>query len=156
MVDQRTRNRFEPILAEFRKAIAHHRAAGATEQRIQDILAASIRLRFSKCAILIFALGCVTSSAKPLCYHPSSPNIRRARRYIDLVAGLVKNAIAILVLVALVLGHRWIWLIAFFSAGAVSLFAAFASIIYLQILATIGFFFLCLTCWVFMVAISRS
>jgi hypothetical protein len=44
MVDQKTRNRFEPILAEFRKAIAHHRAAGATERRIQDILAASIRL----------------------------------------------------------------------------------------------------------------
>jgi hypothetical protein len=31
------------VLAEFRKGIAHHRAAGATEERIRQILSASIR-----------------------------------------------------------------------------------------------------------------
>jgi hypothetical protein len=45
----------------------------------------------------------------------------------------VENAIALLVLVSVVLGHRWVWVIAFFIAGAASLFATFASIIYLQI-----------------------
>jgi hypothetical protein len=33
----------EHVLAEFRKGIAHHRAAGATEERIRQILSASIR-----------------------------------------------------------------------------------------------------------------
>ena len=34
----------ELVLAEFRKGIAHHRAEGATEERIRQILSASIRL----------------------------------------------------------------------------------------------------------------
>jgi hypothetical protein len=33
----------ELVLAEFRKGIAHHRAEGATEGRIRQILSASIR-----------------------------------------------------------------------------------------------------------------
>jgi hypothetical protein len=41
----------------------------------------------------------------------------------------VENAIALLVLVSVVLGQRWVWVIAFFIAGAASLFATFASII---------------------------
>ena len=44
MIDQKARDRFELILAEFRKVIAHHRAEGATEERIKNILTASIRL----------------------------------------------------------------------------------------------------------------
>ena len=32
------------VLAEFRKGIAHHRAKGATEERIKQILSASVRL----------------------------------------------------------------------------------------------------------------
>ena len=32
------------VLAEFRKGIAHHRAEGATEERIKQILSASVRL----------------------------------------------------------------------------------------------------------------
>ena len=44
MLDQKAKERLQPILAEFRKGIAHHRAAGATEQRIKNIVAASIRL----------------------------------------------------------------------------------------------------------------
>jgi hypothetical protein len=34
----------ELVLAEFRTGIAHHRAEGATEERIRQILSASIRL----------------------------------------------------------------------------------------------------------------
>jgi hypothetical protein len=44
MIDQKARDHFEPILAEFRKGIARHRAKGATEERIKNILSASIRL----------------------------------------------------------------------------------------------------------------
>ena len=69
---------------------------------------------------------------------------------------IVENAIALLMLVSVVLGRRWIWVIAFFIAGAASLFATFASLIYFQILAAVSFPFLCLTCWVIMVSISRS
>jgi hypothetical protein len=68
----------------------------------------------------------------------------------------VENAIALLMLVSVVLGQRWVWVIAFFIAGATSLFATFASIIYFQILAAVSFLFLWLTCWVIMVSISRS
>jgi hypothetical protein len=68
----------------------------------------------------------------------------------------VENAIAILVLVSVVLGQRWVWAIAFFIAGIASLFATFASIIYLQILAAASFLFVWLICWVIMVAMSRS
>jgi hypothetical protein len=67
----------------------------------------------------------------------------------------VENAIALLVLVSVV-QQRWVWVIALFIAGAASLFATFASIIYLQILAAVSFLFLWLICWGIMVAISRS
>ena len=68
----------------------------------------------------------------------------------------MENAIALLMLVSVVLGQRWVWVIAFFVAGAASLFATFASLIYLQILAAVSFLFLWLSCWVIMVSISRS
>jgi hypothetical protein len=67
----------------------------------------------------------------------------------------VENAIAILILVSVMLGQRWVWVIAFFIAGAASLFATFASLIYFQILAAVSFLFLWLSCWVIMVSISR-
>jgi hypothetical protein len=54
----------------------------------------------------------------------------------------VENAIALLVLVSVVLGQRWVWVIAFFIAGAAPLFATFASILYLQILVAMSFLFL--------------
>jgi hypothetical protein len=44
MIDSKTKKRFEPILAEFRRGIALHRAEGATEERIRQILGASIWL----------------------------------------------------------------------------------------------------------------
>ena len=68
----------------------------------------------------------------------------------------MEDAIALLILVSVMLGQRWVWVIAFFIAGAAFLFATFASLIYFQILAAVSFLFLCLTCWVIMVSISRS
>jgi hypothetical protein len=59
-------------------------------------------------------------------------------------------------LVSVVLGQRWVWVITFFIAGAASLFATLASITYLQILAAVSFLFLWLICWVIMVSVSRS
>ena len=44
MIDQKAKEHLELILAEFRKGIAHHRAEGATEERIKQILSASLRL----------------------------------------------------------------------------------------------------------------
>ena len=38
----------EPVLAEFRTGIAHHRAQGATEQRIRQILGEAIWLAFQQ------------------------------------------------------------------------------------------------------------
>ena len=69
---------------------------------------------------------------------------------------IVENAIALLMLVSVVLGRRWIWVIAFFIAGAASLFATLASILYLQTIAAVSFLGLWLICWVTMVSISRS
>ena len=68
----------------------------------------------------------------------------------------MENAIALLVLVSVVLGQRWVWVVAFFLAGAASLFATFASIIYLQILAAVSFLLLWLICWVIMVAMKND
>ena len=44
----RTTNKksLEAVLAEFRRGIAHHRAQGATEERIKQILGESIWLAF--------------------------------------------------------------------------------------------------------------
>jgi hypothetical protein len=69
---------------------------------------------------------------------------------------IVENAIALLMLVSVVLGRRWIWVIAFFIAGAALLFATLASILYLQTIAAVIFLGLWLMCWVIMVSISRS
>ena len=44
MIDEKTKARFEPVIAEFRRGIAFHRAAGATEQCIRQLLGASIWL----------------------------------------------------------------------------------------------------------------
>jgi hypothetical protein len=43
-MDARAKQSLEIVLAEFRRGIAHHRAQGATEERIRQILSASIRL----------------------------------------------------------------------------------------------------------------
>jgi hypothetical protein len=48
MIDEKAKEGFEPILAEFRRGIAHHRAAGVTEERIRQILGESIWLAFQQ------------------------------------------------------------------------------------------------------------
>jgi hypothetical protein len=69
----------------------------------------------------------------------------------------MENAVAfgILALVILLLAQPWIWVIIFFLAGAASLIAAFASIIYSEMLLAAGFLLLWLICWGIMVAISN-
>ena len=44
----RDKKSLEPVLAEFRTGIAHHRAQGATEQRIRQILGEAIWLAFQQ------------------------------------------------------------------------------------------------------------
>lgn len=43
-MDQKAKKSLEVVVAEFRKGVAYHRAEGATEERIRQILSASIRL----------------------------------------------------------------------------------------------------------------
>ena len=43
-MDANAKKSLELVLAEFRRGIEHHRAEGATEERIRQILSASIRL----------------------------------------------------------------------------------------------------------------
>ena len=42
-MDANAKKSLELVLAEFRRGIEHHRAVGATEERIMQILSASIR-----------------------------------------------------------------------------------------------------------------
>jgi hypothetical protein len=44
MIDKKAKQRFLPVLEEFRRGIAHHRAEGATEERIRQLLGASMWL----------------------------------------------------------------------------------------------------------------
>jgi hypothetical protein len=43
--------------------------------------------------------------------------------------------------------QRWLWVLVFFVAGLASCFAMLASIIHLQILGAVSFFFLMAVCW---------
>jgi hypothetical protein len=47
-MDAKAKKSLEAVLVEFRKGIAHHRAAGATDERIKHILGASIWLAFQQ------------------------------------------------------------------------------------------------------------
>ena len=70
----------------------------------------------------------------------------------------MENAIAfgVLALIILLLTQRWVWATIFFLGGAASLFAAFVSIIYSEILVAIGFLFLWLFLWTLMVRIPQN
>jgi hypothetical protein len=78
MIDPKARNRFKPILAEFRKGIAHHRALGATEERIKQILSASLRLALQQvedpelCAWLCDEFSKAAHVAPIVTNHPAS------------------------------------------------------------------------------------
>jgi hypothetical protein len=43
-MDAKAKKSLDIVLAEFRRGIAHHRSQGASEERIRQILSASIRL----------------------------------------------------------------------------------------------------------------
>ena len=62
----RDKKSLEPVLAEFRTGIAHHRAEGATEQRIRQLLGEAIWLAFQQVKDRTFGLGSAMSSAKLL------------------------------------------------------------------------------------------
>ena len=44
MIDSKTKERFSPVIAEFRTGIAHHRAEGADEALIKRLLGEAIWL----------------------------------------------------------------------------------------------------------------
>jgi hypothetical protein len=47
-MDAKAKKSLEAVLTEFRRGIAHHRAAGGTEERIRQILGESIWLAFQQ------------------------------------------------------------------------------------------------------------
>jgi hypothetical protein len=47
-MDAKAKKSLEAVLAEFRRDIAHHRTAGASEERIRQILGESIWLAFQQ------------------------------------------------------------------------------------------------------------
>ena len=47
-MDSKAKKSLEAVLAEFRKGIAHHRAEGASEERIRQILGEAIWLAFQQ------------------------------------------------------------------------------------------------------------
>ena len=69
----------------------------------------------------------------------------------------MENAIAfgVLALIIFLLAERWVWVTILFLAGAASLIAAFASVIYSEILVAVGFLLLWLVLWVTMVTLPR-
>jgi hypothetical protein len=78
MKDERAKERLRPILAEFRNGIAHHRAKGATGERIRQILAASVRLAVQQvddpelCAWLCEEFTKAAMVAPIIANHPAS------------------------------------------------------------------------------------
>lgn len=50
MIDRQAKKSLEGIVAEFRRGIAYHRAKGASEIRIDELLAASQRLAMQQIA----------------------------------------------------------------------------------------------------------
>jgi hypothetical protein len=64
-MDAKAKKSLELVLAEFRKGIAHHRAEGATEERIRQILSASIRLLSKRSMTPGFVCGFAMSLVRP-------------------------------------------------------------------------------------------
>ena len=71
----------EAMLAEFRRGIAHHRAQGATEERIRQILGEAIHLAFQQVkdreqrAWLCEELSKAARVALIVTNHPASPTL---------------------------------------------------------------------------------
>jgi hypothetical protein len=77
----RAKKSLEAVLAEFRRGIAHHRARGATEERIRQILSASVRLAVQQvedprlCVWLCEEFGKAARVAPIVTNHPASPTL---------------------------------------------------------------------------------
>ena len=69
------------VLEEFREGIAHHRAEGASEARIKQILSASVRLAGQQiddpelCVWLCEEFAMAAKLAPILATHPKSPTL---------------------------------------------------------------------------------
>ena len=80
-MDTKAKKSVEAVLVEFRKGIAHHRAAGATEERIKQILSASMRLAVQEvddpelCAWLCDEFCKAARVAPIVTNHPASPTL---------------------------------------------------------------------------------
>ena len=81
MMDTKAKLSLEPVLEEFRDGIAHHRAEGATEERIKQILSASVRLAIVQvddpelCLWLCDEFRKVADVAPIVTNHPASPTL---------------------------------------------------------------------------------
>jgi hypothetical protein len=77
-MDPSPKRSLEAVLAEFRKGIAYHRAKGATEEQIKQLLSASIRLAVKEiddaqlCAWLCDEFSKAARVAPIVNNHPSS------------------------------------------------------------------------------------
>jgi hypothetical protein len=82
MPNEKAKERFEPILAEFREGIAHHRAEGASEGRIKQILAAAVRLAVEQvddpvlCIWLCEEFTRIARLAPIVANHPATPRLQ--------------------------------------------------------------------------------
>jgi hypothetical protein len=78
-MNAKAKESLKPVLAEFRRGIAHHRAEGATEERIKQILSASVRLAVQQvddpelCAWICEEFTIAAKVAPIVTNHPASP-----------------------------------------------------------------------------------
>ena len=80
-MDLKAKKSLEAVLTEFCTGIAHHRAEGATEERIRQILSASVRLAVQEvddpqlCAWLCDEFCKAARVAPIVTNHPASPTL---------------------------------------------------------------------------------
>ena len=80
-MDAKAKEALKPVLAEFREGIAHHRAEGATEERIKQILSATVRLAVQQvddpelCLWLCDEFTKAANVAPIVTNHPVSPTL---------------------------------------------------------------------------------
>ena len=82
MLEETAKERLEPLLAEFREGIAHHRAEGASEERIKQILAAAVQLAVEQvddpvlCVWLCEEFTRIASLAPIVPNYPATPRLQ--------------------------------------------------------------------------------
>ena len=81
-LDEKAKERLEPILAEFREGIAHYRAEGASEERIKQILTAAVRLAVEQvhdpvlCIWLCEEFTRIARLSPIVANHPATPTLQ--------------------------------------------------------------------------------